>query len=261
MPTRRKPELKEADWPPERTLRILKEQLDALQKFRGKTFREVDQEEQEWKEFTLSALIHGFGEGSQNVSNFYSARNAGVYNMMGISDHQRQLNFQQRIERFQATLSSSIRELLAVLPEAELKGAYEPGDEFAFYLDLKGILASAATEVFIVDNYLNTDFFELYVTPIPAGVAVRILTDQVRGNLEAVARKYAARGSFELRSSGDVHDRHVFVDGRGWMIGQSIKDAAKKKPTYMIEIGAGAVNQIRSVYEAIWQNALQIVKG
>jgi hypothetical protein len=261
MPARRKPELKEADWPAERTLRILKEQLDALQKFRGKTFREADQEEQEWKEFTLSALIHGFGEASQNVSNFYSARNAGVYNMMGISDHQRQLNFQQRIERFQATLSSSIRELLVMLPEAELKGAYEPGDEFAFYLDLKGILASAAKEVFIVDNYLNTDFFELYVAPIPAGVAVRILSDQVRGNLDAVARKYSARGNFELRSSGDVHDRHVFVDGRGWMIGQSIKDAAKKKPTYMVEIGAGALAQIRAIYEAIWTNALPIVKG
>src|SRR5205807_3771078 len=68
MPPRRKQELKEADWPPDRTMRILKQQREALQSFRGKTFREVDHEEQEWAEFTLSALIHGFGEGSQNES-------------------------------------------------------------------------------------------------------------------------------------------------------------------------------------------------
>ena len=68
---------------------------------------------------------------------------------------------------------------------------------------------------------------------------MRILTDEVRGNLLAVAKKYSSRGDFELRSSGEIHDRHVFVDGRGWMIGQSVKDAARKKPTYMVEIGAG----------------------
>jgi len=261
MPPRRKQELKEADWPPDRTMRILKQQREALQSFRGKTFREVDHEEQEWAEFTLSALIHGFGEGSQNVSNYYGARSAGVYNLMGISDFQRQKNFELRIERYQATLSSSIRELEAMLPEADLRGAYESGDDFAFYLDLKGILMSAAKEVFIIDNYLNTDFFEMYVSPIPAGVFVRILTDQLKGNLEIVAKKFAARGQFELRSSNKVHDRHVFVDGRGWMIGQSIKDAGKKKPTYMVEIGGELVPSVQKIYEDIWTGGTVVVKN
>jgi hypothetical protein len=261
MPPRRKQELKEADWPPERTIRILKQQRDALQSFRGKTFHEIDSAEQEWSEFTLSALIHGFGEGSQNVSNFYSARSAGVHNLMGISDFQRQKNLELRIERYQATLSSSIRELEAMLPESDLRGAYESGDDFAFYLDLKGILITSTKEVFIVDNYLNTDFFELYVTPIPAGVPVRILTDQLKGNLESVANKFATRGRFELRSSDKVHDRHVFVDGRGWMIGQSIKDAGRKKPTYMVEIGAGLVASVQKIYEEIWVAAKIVVKS
>lgn len=261
MPARRKQELKEADWPPERTIRILKQQREALQKFRGKTFREVDLEEQEWKEFTLNALIHGFGEGSQNVSNYYSARSAGIHNLRGISDFQRQQNFELRIERFQATLTSSIRELEAMLPEADLQGAYESGDDFAFYLDLKGILTSATSEVFIIDNYLSTDFFELYVSPIANGVSVRIITDQIRGNLEFVAKKFAGRGQFELRSSNEVHDRHVFVDGRGWMVGQSIKDAGRNKPTYMVEIGAELVPTVRKIYEDIWTRGTVVVKN
>lgn len=94
-----------------------------------------------------------------------------------------------------------------------------------------------------------------------AGVAVRILTDQVRGNLQAVASKYATRGSFGLRSSADVHDRHVFVDWRGWTIGQSIKDAARRKPTYMIELGAALVPTVKQIYEDIWARATVVVNG
>src|SRR5487761_871950 len=233
MARSRKPEPKQADWPPDKTLRLLRQQLDELQKFEGHDHKQVEHEEDEWEQFTRNVIIHGFGEESQNLTNFYFARSAGEYNLMGISDQQAQRNFQLRIEKYRSALSSSIKELESMLPEAEVRGAYEAGTEYAFYEDLKGILAAAAHDVFVADNYLDTDFFELYVHPIRAGIAVRVLTDQMRGNLPAVANKYATRGNFELRSSPDVHDRHVFVDGRGWMIGQSIKDAARRKPTYM----------------------------
>src|SRR5260370_40450468 len=106
MPPRRKQELKEADWPPERTMRILKEQREALQSFRGKTFREVDHEEQEWAEFAQSALINAFGEGSQNVSNYYMARSAGFHNIIGRFSFPRPKNFDPRTDSYQHPLSS-----------------------------------------------------------------------------------------------------------------------------------------------------------
>jgi len=241
MPSKRAHEPRGPDWPPEKTLRVLRQQFEALQGFKGKSRRDVEGAEDEWIQLTKNVMIHGFGEGSQNVSSFSMARHAGQHNIMGVSERQAQRNFELRLDAFHATLASSMKELELCLPEADLQAAYEVGEEFAFYIDLKGILAAARGDVFVVDNYLNSDFFELYVTPIPPGVWVRILTDEVRGNLEAVARKFAGRGHFELKSSADVHDRHVFVNGRGWMIGQSIKDAAKRKPTYMVEIGAAAV--------------------
>jgi hypothetical protein len=58
-----------------------------------------------------------------------------------------------------------------------------------------------------------------------------------------------------------VHDRHVFVDGRGWMIGQSIKDAAKKKPTYMVEIGVAMLPAFQKIYEDVWTSAASVVKS
>jgi hypothetical protein len=104
------------DWSPEKTLPLLQEQLRQLQAFKGKVFSQVERAEDEWEQFTRSVIIHGFGEESQNISNHYMARSAGIHNMMGISDQQRQLNFQDRISQYEATLNSSIRELEAMLP-------------------------------------------------------------------------------------------------------------------------------------------------
>jgi hypothetical protein len=123
MPRGRKVEPKGRDWPPEKTLRFLEQQLNELQKFRGRSWRDVEHEEEEWQQFTASVIIHGFGGESQNLGNYNMARWAGVQNMMGISDHQRQLNFQERIEEFQAVLKSSIRELEAELPEPDVRAA------------------------------------------------------------------------------------------------------------------------------------------
>jgi len=72
-----------------------------------------------------------------------------------------------------------------------------------------------------------------------------------------------AEGShnLELRSSQDVHDRHIFVDDRCWTVGQSIKDAAKKKPTYMVGLSANLVPMMRSIYEGLWSKATVVVKS
>jgi hypothetical protein len=63
----------------------------------------------------------------------------------------------------------------------------------------------------------------------------------------------------ELRSSADIHDRTVFVDQRGWVIGQSIKDAAKKKPTYMIELDEPLLTASRDAYSRIWMTAAVVI--
>ena len=88
---------------------------------------------------------------------------------------------------------------------------------------------------------------------------IRILTDQLRGTVQVVAQKFAKRGQFELRTSQDAHDRHVLVDHRGWVIGQSIKDAAVKKPTYIIELGSPSA--LRAFYEQIWSAGTPAIKS
>src|SRR5579862_4252763 len=114
-------------------------------------------------------------------------------------------------------LKSLIQELELSIPQAEIKGAYAPGDDYEFCRDLKNIVEGSATSLFIIDNYSNAQLFDLYIERVQPRVEIRILTDQLRGAVQVVAEKFAKRGQFELRMSSDAHDRHVFVDHRGWV--------------------------------------------
>jgi hypothetical protein len=53
-------------------------------------------------------------------------------------------------------------------------------------------------------------------------------------------------------------DRVAFPDDRCFVIGSSIKDAAVKRPTYIVEHSGGAM---REIYEKEWAGATPVVKG
>jgi hypothetical protein len=259
MPRKASPPPKVADWPPEKTLAALKKQLSALNNLRGRQYHDSENDETTWKNLTLNVLTHGFGEGSNNVNQFYDASNAGEYYMYEMHPSLHQSNFNKRIDALKSTLDSSIAELEMMLPEAELAGAYEQGDDYRFYKDLKAIVGFASKELFAIDNYLDNQLFDVYMENVSSSVQVRVLTQKVSDSLKLVAEKFAKRGGFELRSSNGVHDRVVFADERCWVIGQSIKDAATKKPTYIVE-HSGA-DTMKGIYETLWNAGATVVKG
>jgi hypothetical protein len=113
--------------------------------------------------------------------------------------------------------------------------------------------------MFFVDTYLDERVFDLYVSRVANGVTVRILSNRIGTNVETVARMYANSRPLQLRSSSDIHDRAIFLDQRGWVTGQSIKDAARKKPTYMIELGEPLLTGCRNIHNGIWAAATPII--
>jgi hypothetical protein len=58
-------------------------------------------------------------------------------------------------------------------------GVYEPGDEYAFYRDLSSLVQAANTDILIVDGYLSEQVFNLYVSKVPNGTSVRILSKKI----------------------------------------------------------------------------------
>jgi hypothetical protein len=244
---------------PDRALRALTQQLDGLQKLKNRSYQEADAEETEWTHLTQSIIEAAFGDPSSSLERFYAANSAGGFVLGGTRPQERQINFESRVKEYDALLRSLIGVLRLQLPEDKINATYASGEQYDFYRDLSVLMATAIREVFIVDAYLNEDVFNLYVDKVPAPAKVRVLSNKIGANVEAVARMYAKNRPLELRSSPAIHDRAIFFDDRGCIIGQSIKDAAGKKPTYLIELDEPALTAIRASHDAIWSAAKVVV--
>ena len=155
-------------------------------------------------------------------------------------------------------MRSLIAALRLQLPEQEIKGVYEPGEEYKFYRDLSSLIEGATHDVFIIDAYLGEKVFNLYVDKVPRSVTVRILSNNIGANVKTVATMYARRRPLDLRSSTEIPDRAIFIDQRGWISGQSLKDAAGKKPTHLIELDEPLLNAARDIHNRIWTAATVI---
>ena len=133
--------------------------------------------------------------------------------------------------------------------------AFAPGAVYDFFKALSAALGSATTSVFIIDPYLDEQIFDTYLASIPGGVAVRLLGHKYGNLLKPAVQKFSAQhgNSIAVRISSEFHDRIVFVDDLScWVMGQSIKDAAKAKPTYLLPLSADIANLKLGHYEAIW---------
>jgi len=74
-----------------------------------------------------------------------------------------------------------------------------------------------------------------YLESVPVSASIRIITQNMTGKFEAVAKRFGQeRNRFEVRVC-QVHDRYLIVDDRAWIIGQSLKDAGKK-PLAIMEL-------------------------
>ena len=250
-----------ADLSPEKAYSTLKAQLEKLQSLKGQKYQVVETAEQEWYQFTEKIVQRAFGGGSPNLKNFKDTRWAGERRMV-IGDYTgpdhafNQRNFDARLRASEAALRSSLAELEIDLPDVGIKGVYEPGQEYEFYSDVKAIVRLAKQQLFVIDPYLRREIFDAYASAIPRTVRFRLLGSKVSPDVLAHSQRYASGGNLEFRSSNSIHDRMIFADNRVWVCGQSIKDAAKTKPTYIVEHDESLMGP---VYEAIWAASQKLI--
>jgi hypothetical protein len=136
--------------------------------------------------------------------------------------------------------------------------AFGPGAVYDFFKSLRDLLASASQTILIVDPYLDEEIFDTYLAAVSRNVAVRLLSGKKMHDLKPALAKFVSQSkmSIEARVSEAIHDRVVFLDGRScWVLGQSIKDAAKTKPTYLAPLDHETAKLKMAAYEDIWMNA------
>ena len=139
--------------------------------------------------------------------------------------------------------------------------AFAPGDAYDFFKALSTVIGPATKSIFIIDPYLDDQIFDSYISGLPTGVSIRLLTGtkyKVPAKLKPAVVSYNQQHGqiAEVKISDEIHDRVLFIDDLScWVMGQSIKDAAKAKPTYLLPLPSDIATLKLSHYKPIWNNA------
>jgi hypothetical protein len=158
-------------------------------------------------------------------------------------------------------ISKVLHELEIKYPEEDKKQVYAAGEAYDFYSDFRCVVLSANISVFLIDPYINEEVFNLYIDKLPNEISCRVLLGKLNDNVRAIVEKLklSPKRKVEVRQSKGMHDRVVFIDNAHcWLLGQSIKDAAKKKPTYLVELPEELTPEKLSYYERIWGEATEV---
>ena len=139
---------------------------------------------------------------------------------------------------------------------------FGPGARYDFLKAFREITASAKSKLMIVDPFVDGAIFDAYISPVGAGVSVRILTrkhrtfDQLKPAAEAFITQHTLALTIRKAARGEIHDRLVFVDDEVcWVLGQSIKDAASASPTYIAPLSPDLTELKLAWYSEIWDRA------
>jgi hypothetical protein len=132
------------------------------------------------------------------------------------------------------------------------------GEVYNFFRALNKVIGSAEKSIFIIDPYLDNTVFDHYLNAREPAVVVRLLIGPKSKQIKPAGAKYVAQYGpvLEVKQSNKTHDRVIFIDGYAcWIFGQSIKDAAKAKPTYLAPLSPDVVTEKLEDYEAIWKES------
>lgn len=171
-----------------------------------------------------------------------------------------QVNREWNIGQIFGTLHRAVADLELQLP-ADAGQAFGPGAVYDFFKALNETLSSAQKTLLIADPYMDDTIFDTYLSSVPKGITVRLLVGKYTAKVRPAAEKFVAQygALLEVRHSQAFHDRLVFVDGEVcWVIGQSIKDAAAAKPTYLAPLAPDVAKPKLADYEQIWLGATAI---
>ena len=134
---------------------------------------------------------------------------------------------------------------------------YKVGEQYDVFKDLRDIVSKATSEVFIVDAYTDESLYELYVDSISIKVPVKILTKKPTGKSISIGTMLKQKRPLEIKQNNSIHDRLIFVDDNCWILGTSIKDAAKNQPTVLMKINAH--DDLYKLYHNYFDNGTTII--
>lgn len=166
----------------------------------------------------------------------------------------------QNIAKIFGIVQRAIADLELKVPD-NTRAVFGAGEVYDIFRVLNEVISSAEKSIFIIDPYLDDSIFSHYLTSRRPNVEVRLLLSKNASQLKLATEKYNQQHGnvVETRKTKAVHDRVIFVDDYVcWVLGQSLKDAAKAKPTYLVPLAPDVVQAKLQDYNEIWKGATEI---
>jgi hypothetical protein len=169
----------------------------------------------------------------------------------------------EHARRALASIMNTIEEArneLRLITGGRVSGAFDAGQPFEFYDELRKLIETAQRDILFVDRYMGADFVSSYLPHERSGVLVRLLTRDLLDKLRASVGAFAVQVpmKIEIRSSENFHGRFLCLDcARAFLVDASFKDAAKSSPAALVELTDSAEVSINQ-YEAIWAGAAAV---
>jgi hypothetical protein len=132
---------------------------------------------------------------------------------------------------------------------------FKQGNAHTFDKFLRDILKKATSSVDMADSYVAGILFDTLLDKISISVPIRFVYGIDKGDFIACAARFSKQYKFTAKESKQFHDRFLIVDGKGYIVGPSLKDAADKKPATVVALNAGDSRKLVELFSEIWQTA------
>lgn len=130
---------------------------------------------------------------------------------------------------------------------------FTSGNAHTFDKFLRTQLVNAVSEVRIADSYVDETIFDNLLDQIPDTVIVYLLYGNARGNFDARVKRYKIQyKQFTAKHNEKLHDRFLVIDDTAYIIGPSLKDAARKSPALVVGLGSSDSSKLKKFFDVLW---------
>ncbi len=117
---------------------------------------------------------------------------------------------------------------------------------------LRGIFKKATKNVDITDTYVAGNIFDNLLDEVPKSTPIQFLYGSDTGGFVSKSKRFAREYNFQAKKSKQFHDRFIVVDGKGYIIGPSLKDAADKKPAILVILSDSDSKELAGLFSDLW---------
>ncbi len=129
---------------------------------------------------------------------------------------------------------------------------FKQGNTHSFDKFLRSVLRKATQSVFVADTYVSGAIFDTLLSEIPDNISIRFLYGSDVGGFAVRAARFSKQYKLQTKESKQFHDRFLVVDGRGYISGPSLKDAADKKPATLVVLSKVDSKKLTDLFTDLW---------